>query len=49
MKHLKTMTKTPGMASNQFPTSLLIAFIQDILGAVLILFIAKETQGTPTA
>lgn len=45
MKHLKPLSKLPVVASDAIPTSLLIVFLQDLLGALLTLFTAKETGG----
>jgi hypothetical protein len=42
-------SERPQTASNDVPVSLILVFIQDVLGAVLNLFLAKETVGTPQA
>lgn len=48
MKHVRPLSQAPSLASNNVPTSVIILFIQDVLGAMLNLFVAKETVGTPT-
>ena len=48
MKHLRSMTKRPVSAQMDFPLSVIILFVQDILEAVLNLAVAKEeTDTTP--
>lgn len=48
MKHLHTLSRTPRVASEAIPTTILIQFIVDVLQALQTLFLAKETaQGFP--